>query len=101
MFTVRPKSLPLILYRRHFRDGTLGGTFRRKNTKKTSWPEAKAVTAAWEAAARWDVNDAPAIQFISPPELAPPAARGDTIERVVSAFVAERSECSAPNTEKK
>jgi integrase/recombinase XerD len=41
--------------------GTLDGSFRRKNTKKTTWPEAKAVVAEWESAGSWDVRrNAPA-----------------------------------------
>ena len=30
--------------------GTLGGKFRQRYTGKTTWDEAKAVAAAWEAA---------------------------------------------------
>jgi hypothetical protein len=33
-----------------YADGTLGGSFKRKNTKNTNWLEAKAVVAAWESA---------------------------------------------------
>jgi len=36
-----------------YADGTLGRKFKRKNTKQTNWPEAKAVAHAWEAAGRW------------------------------------------------
>jgi hypothetical protein len=36
--------------------GTLDGSFRRKNTKKTTWPEAKAVVAEWESAGSWDTR---------------------------------------------
>src|ERR1700719_4157212 len=43
-----------------YADGTLGGTFKRKNTKKTTWLEAKAVVAEWESAGSWDRQTKPA-----------------------------------------
>jgi hypothetical protein len=33
--------------------GTLGDGFARKNTKKTTWPDAEAVAEAWESAGVW------------------------------------------------
>src|ERR1700722_7930979 len=53
-----------------YADGTLGGSFRRRNTKKTSWPEAKAVVSDWESAGTWEPVGSPA--FPEPPE--PPDA---------------------------
>jgi hypothetical protein len=43
-----------------YADGTLGGKFKRRNTKKASWPEAKAVAAEWEARGSWDETETPA-----------------------------------------
>ncbi len=38
--------------------GTLGRKFNRKNTKKITWAEAKAVVAQWEAAGKWNDEEA-------------------------------------------
>ena len=120
--------MPLNLYRRHFRtrgkclggyppdfrsyehdelrrgwkNGTLGRTFKRRNTKQTSWPEAKAVAHAWEAAGRWRddmVTPAASVQPVA--DSTAVASQGITIERAVTAFLAEHAESSAPNTQKK
>jgi integrase len=40
--------------------GTLGGRFKRKNTERVRWDEAKAVTLAWDTAATWDGKAPPA-----------------------------------------
>jgi integrase/recombinase XerD len=50
-----------------YASGTLDGQFKRKNTERTAWPEAKAVVAEWETAGSWG---APA----RPPELPTVAA---------------------------
>ena len=34
--------------------GTLAGTFKRKNTERFKWDEAKTMASVWEAAGRWD-----------------------------------------------
>jgi hypothetical protein len=34
--------------------GTLGGKFKRKQTGKANWDDAKAVAAIWEKAQHWD-----------------------------------------------
>jgi integrase len=81
-----------------YADGTLAGKFKRQNTKKILWPEAKAVANAWDAAGRWsDDPSAPAAPVPSPS----PESRQTTIERAVGAFLAEHAETSAPNTQKK
>src|SRR5580704_2074554 len=36
-----------------YASGTLDGQFKRKNTERTTWPEAKAVVAEWETAGSW------------------------------------------------
>ena len=86
-----------------YADGTLAGKFKRQNTKKISWPEAKAVASAWEAAGRWS-DDSGRLGAPAPPVLVPapaPESRHTTIERAVGAFLAEHQESSAPNTQKK
>src|SRR5262249_35344858 len=37
-----------------YASGTLAGTFKRKNTERTAWDEAKALVHAWEDAGAWD-----------------------------------------------
>jgi len=36
-----------------YASGTLGGRFKRKNTERTAWPDAKAIVGEWESAASW------------------------------------------------
>src|ERR1039458_8511715 len=43
-----------------YASGTLGGTFRCKNTERTDWDEAKTVVAAWEQAGAWETARSPA-----------------------------------------
>jgi integrase len=43
-----------------FAAGTLGGNFRRMQTGKTDWNEAKAVAAVWEGSQSWDGPGKPA-----------------------------------------
>lgn len=38
-----------------YASGTIGGHFRRVNTKRVAWDEAAAVAAGWEAAGDWPV----------------------------------------------
>lgn len=86
--------------------GTLGGKFKRKQTGKGTWEEAKAVAAIWEKARSWDTDEpepgapvpsvAPAINTTSHS-----AREGITIERAIQAYKAEFSEYAAPNTQKK
>lgn len=79
-----------------YASGTLRRQFRRKNTERVTWPEAKAVSASWEAVGAWDGG-------VPPPEPVPAveAPAKITIDRAVSAFLAEHSEISAPSTQKK
>lgn len=39
-----------------YADGTLSGSFKRRNTKRTTWAEAKDVVAGWESVGTWDEN---------------------------------------------
>jgi integrase/recombinase XerD len=87
-----------------YASGTLNRRFKRKNTEKTGWPEAKAMASQWEAAGKWDGKPQPALPQSSPGPLIPSAAskpNGVTIERATEAFLAEHAESSAPNTQKK
>ncbi len=66
--------------------GTLGRKFNRKNTKKITWAEAKAVVAQWEAAGKW--NDEEARAFTSLPTPTPASEpNGITIERADLEFL--------------
>ena len=76
--------------------GTLGGKFRRRYTGKTTWDEAKAVAAAWEAAGQWEAA-APLPTAAAPVE----KSGGVTIARAVKAFLAEHQHDSAPGTVRK
>jgi integrase/recombinase XerD len=83
--------------------GTLNGRFKRKNTEQANWPEAKSVAAAWEAVGKWE-GDTSVLVRQSPLESGESrtiTSEVATIERAVTAFLAEHSESSAPNTQKK
>jgi len=73
--------------------GSIAGTFKRRNTGKSDWDEAKAVASAWEASGRW--AGVPA----QPLPVVPEVLGGITVERAVSVFLAEHS--AAVNTQKK
>lgn len=74
-----------------YASGTLGGKFKRRNTERTAWTDAKAVVAGWEAARSWD-----GVPEFVPPEPtaspAPPEATARvTISDAIAAFLAVRS----------
>ncbi len=89
-----------------YTSGTLARRFRRKNTDKWNWDEAKAVAAAWEAAGAWGgeicVNPAlpPAPAMPHAPESIT-IAESITIKDAVAAFLAEHARSSSANTNKK
>src|SRR4029077_8069960 len=83
-----------------YADGTLGRKFKRKNTKQTTWLEAKAIAAAWEAAGQWPAEMPPPSLPQSALDFASPTSEAITIERAIAAFLAEHAESSAPNTQK-
>jgi integrase len=74
--------------------GTINDKFNRKQTGKNSWEEAKAVAALWERT-NWD-GQIPASEPATPPE---PAAK-TTVEKAIAAYLAERAEILAPNTQR-
>jgi integrase len=87
-----------------YADGTLGGKFKRRNTKKTNWREAKEVVAAWEAAGTWGAPDAAIAVPARAPE--PPEAEASrpsiTIQFATDAYLANRAGRSiAPATLRK
>jgi integrase len=78
-----------------FASGTLGGKFKRRYTGRADWSEAKAITSEWERADTWEQK--------APPPLPEPPANPEkiTIEKAAAAYLAEREESAAPNTQRK
>lgn len=76
-----------------YADGTLGGQFKRKNTKKTTWAEAKVVVALWESAGTWEararaVEASPVASEARPQDT---SKRPITIQFATDAYLANRS----------
>ena len=78
-----------------YADGTLGEIFKRRNTGKLTWDEAKVVAAEWEAAGRWDgtaeatgLVAAPTPPVVEPPKPTRPTA---TIESAFKSYLANRA----------
>jgi site-specific recombinase XerD len=76
-----------------YADGTLGGLFKRRNTKKATWPEAKAVLTAWESVGTWDGP----CQSLTPSESSVPSATEEpkqyavTIQLATDAYLSNRA----------
>jgi hypothetical protein len=85
-----------------YASGTLGGQFKRKNTERSTWDEAKAVVRAWEDAQSWD-GPAPKSDVIQVSEPAVPSPNSGriTIERAIDVFMSEYRETAAAATLKK
>lgn len=86
-----------------YASGTLSGRFKRKNTERTAWDDAKALVRAWEDGGSWDgpkADQAASLVSIVPAAPTNPEI-GVTVERAVKAFTAEFQEHAAPNTQKK
>jgi site-specific recombinase XerD len=81
-----------------FASGTLGKDFRRQNTGRRQWDEAKAVAREMETAGKWEGTLSP-IPVPQPTE--PTWYPRVTIERATKALTAEFEEHAAPNTQKK
>src|ERR1051325_4323916 len=66
-----------------YASGTLGTGFKRKNTERTTWDDAKAVAHAWENADSWDgsIKLQPALAPVPIAAAAPFAPDGITLER--------------------
>jgi integrase len=81
--------------------GTIGGMFKRRQTGKSNWEEAKAVAAALEKAGHWEgATTAPIVEPL-PTVVGDLKAKSITIERAVQVFSSEFSEYAATNTQKK
>lgn len=78
--------------------GTLSGAFKRVNTKRTSWAEAKAIASQWETEGSWN---SPIVVAPPPPVAVPSASPGITIDRAVRFFMTDHTAHLAPNTQKK
>ena len=73
-----------------YASGTLNGKFRRANTEKSNWAEAKAIIAAWETAGSWSV---PVVSAVAAAPIAEVAAAVDariTIDDAIKSFLAVR-----------
>jgi site-specific recombinase XerD len=77
--------------------------FSRKCTNQITWEGAKEVAKEWEALGTWEkVNAGPAPEAPPAPEPArEPKKEFITVERAVKAFLVERCQAAAANTEKK
>jgi integrase len=73
-----------------YASGTLSGKFKRANTEKSNWPEAKAIIAAWESVGSWTAPVALPVLEATPP--AAPAADDSriTLDDAIKAFLAVR-----------
>src|ERR1035441_408466 len=78
-----------------FASGTLGKDFRRQNTGRWQWDEAKAIGGEIERAGKWEGTSSP---IPAPPPTEPTSYPRVTIERAIKAFTAEFEEHAAPNT---
>jgi len=80
-----------------YADGTLNRRFKRKNTGKHAWKEAKAVTEQWAQAGCWDQHELAQRQ---PESVVSPSIMQDanavTIAQAISAFLAEHAASSRP-----
>jgi site-specific recombinase XerD len=75
-----------------YADGTLGGAFRRKNTKKTTWPEAKTVVEYWESSGSWDPSESDGLPDTQQPVSEQSTERAAiTLEFAIEAYLANRS----------
>ena len=81
-----------------FASGTLGKDFRRQNTGRWQWDEAKAIGVEIERAGKWEGTLSP---IPAPQPTEPTLSPRVTIERAIKAFTAEFEEHAAPNTQKK
>jgi integrase len=80
-----------------YASGTVRGSFKRRNTERTTWTDAKTTSAVWEASGWSGEVAAP----LAPPVAATVAPEKVTIDRAVRAFLSEHAGISALNTQKK
>lgn len=72
-----------------YASGTLSGKFKRANTEKTNWADAKAVIAAWEAARSWNGTPVAITVAPAPAQEAVHSSR-ISIDEAIAAFLAVR-----------
>ena len=77
-----------------YASGTLGRAFRRKNTERSSWADAREVVSVWEAAGAWDATvpaiPAPIRAQESEAGAPPDANAGISIAEATESFIANR-----------
>jgi len=66
--------------------GTLGGKFKRQQTGKSNWDDAKAVAAAWESTQAWMPENEKSVPVAAPKDNA-----RITIEAATASFIASRT----------
>ena len=80
-----------------YASGTLDGKFKRKNTERASWAEAKAVVSQWESSGSWNGAPVPVVPTpVIPVPDATPSPSDSVIPRVtiaeaLKAYLAVRS----------
>jgi hypothetical protein len=82
-----------------FASGTLQGTFKRQNTGKWEWDDAKPVAMSYDAAGNWTGAKPEPVPQPAPAE--PASSRRVPIERAIKTYLAEFSEHAAFATQKK
>src|SRR5690349_10308530 len=70
--------------------GTLDRRFKRKNTERTNWDEAKALVRVWEDANSWDGPAEKLAPVIPAADAPPPSSARITIADTIEAFLAIR-----------
>jgi integrase len=81
-----------------YASGTLKGQFKRKNTERTAWAEAKTIVSQWESAGSWNGDAVPIVATPivpgpadSAPSLSETGPPRVTIGEAVKAYLAVRS----------
>lgn len=82
-----------------FASGTLKGKFRRRQTGKSDWEEARAIASQWEQAGSWDSE--PKTPPTPAPALTDAVTGRVTIQHAVESFTREYEAHAAANTQKK
>lgn len=73
-----------------YASGTLKGEFRRKNTERTQWSEAKALVAEWESVGSWSGPLAPVQPAQADPSAAEASPARISIADAMRAYLAIR-----------
>ena len=73
-----------------YASGTLKGKFKRANTEKSNWAEAKAIVAAWETAGSWSLPVVAAAAAAPVAEVAAAVDERITIDDAIKSFLVVR-----------